>query len=145
MIEKKRSVGLSTTNVVLIGDPHIGHTHHIASLLDAMGNNRLGMPNIDELMKAVDMHDKLEDEGFSQKTMDKLLKDLPPMVIKPTPIMEYRDYYYRWADLDYNRIEPKRFDMATGKMVDDKPSRDMSEQKRSQLRKKRKKRKKKRR
>ena len=94
------------------------------------------MPDYESLIIAMKAHDALETIGVSQLTYHNFLNNLPPMKLKiSTRSLMGATHYFKW---DYNRIELKRFDMSTGKMVDDKPIVDISMDKRARLRKKRK-------
>jgi hypothetical protein len=117
---EEKEVGIRPMGVV--GRP-IGIAGHGSSIVMANLISRIGHSEIVKLKDMVSMHDELEDNHdgiqklFVVDNIDKLLHyDIPVS------------------------IREERFDMKTGKMVEDKYQRPMSDAKRKQLRNKRKKR-----
>jgi len=127
VVHKKRSIGVSTTSPITIGDPHVGTSIALAKSLEIAR-----------------MHDRLKDtmslptgnliEKSKERGIDIKNTSKPFIINNPYEGMK------NWFDEPY--VEPKVFDMATGKMKPLPVSGSISEEKRKALRKKRKKRRK---
>jgi len=120
-LQKTRSIGMT-----MLGDPHVGRSHAMAQALSiARIHDRL---EDDMVMPMGDLIDKFKERGIDIKT-----------AMKPFIIDDPYKYTRTWDWDNEPFIIPKRFDMATGKFVEETHGGGMSEAKRKALRKKRKK------
>jgi len=108
----------------------IGVVGHGSSIGMANLITRMGQSHIAKLQEVVSMHDELEDNCIITPKLDGGRKLF---------VFDNVNQYFH-HDIPVS-IKEERFDMATGKMVEDKYQRPLSDAKRKQLRNKRKKRK----